>query len=366
MDILRLNPNTWMPDELVEKPKSSSLIWTERYQAMGEFEFHTSKIDYTRNLIPEGSFIGERNSQEVMLVEDHSIDKDGEGNPELVVTGRTFESFFERRSTIIVKPTAGATAMWTYAGDDIYPTDAAKALIESHVTICSDAPIQKVPGTAVENLITAHKGNTMSYENSPGELYQQVLDLLRMETAGLRNQLDFNGGLKIYIYFGMDRSVQQAVNEPVIFSLDENHIIDPTYLFTIKDYRNVAYVVGTYWQQRVYAPGVNTGIDGLDRKILTVDVGDDIKQAYSDARKTRQANAKGLAALAAHNRTKFFDGEISPNSPYIRGRDYNLGDKVTLMAKYGISQTMLVNEFIRMEDNQGERSYPTLIVPTDL
>jgi hypothetical protein len=363
MDILRLNPDTWMPDELVEG--FFSKIWTERYQACGEFEFHSRKIDQVKSLIPVGSFIGERNSQEVMIVENHNIEDDEDG-PHLVTTGRTFESFFERRSTIIVKPTAGETAMWTYAGDDIYPTDAAKALIESHVTISADAPIQKVPGTAVENLITTHKGNTMSYENSPGELYQQVLGLLRMEAAGIRNQLDFNGSLKIYIYFGVNRTVGQTANEPVIFSLPAEHLVNPKYLFTIKDYRNVAYVVGTYWQQRVYAPGVDTGISGLDRKILYVDVGDDIKQAYTDARKTRIANARGLAALADHNKTLFFDGEVSPKSPYIRGRDYNLGDKVTLMAKYGVSQTMLVNEYTRTEDEEGEKSYPTLITPSDL
>jgi len=353
----------YVPDELIESYDSA--IWTERYQDAGEFQIVTKNIDKTLALLPKGSLLAERNSQEVMIVENHEISDttdDSEG-PVLTTTGRTFETFMEQRATVVVNSTPGQEAMITYKADDIWPTDAAKALIESHLTISPDAVRQKVPNTAVENLVTTHTGQDMSYENEPGPLYDQVLNLIKMEGAGIRNQQNFQGTLKMYIYKGVDRSASQSARPPLIFSLDAGHLINPKYLFSIKDYKNLAYVVGTYWQQRVYAPGVSDTVSGLDRRIVVVN-GDEIKQASSTTKKTKQARALGLAELAKHNKTTFFDGEVSPESPYIRGVDYNLGDQVTLMANYGVSQTMIISEFVRTEDQEGERAYPTLSSPS--
>lgn len=362
MDLMTMGTD-YVPDQLIEG--YDSLIWTERYQATGEFQLITKNIDKTLALMPKGSLVAERNSQEVMIVEDHNIDESSDGAPTLTTTGRTFESFMENRATVVVNTTPGEEAMWTYKSDDIWPTDAAKALIMSHLTVSPEGPRQKVPNTAVENLIPqqVHKGQQMSYENEPGVLYDQVLNLLKMEGAGIRNQQDFQGLLKMYIYQGEDRTVNSDTHTPLIFSLDAGHIVNPKYLFTIKDYKNVAYVVGQYWQQRVYAPGVPTTVSGMDMRIVVVN-GDEIKKASSDAKKTKQARALGLAELAKHNQTIFFDGEASPDSPYIRGRDYNLGDQVTLMAHYGVSQTMLISEYVRTDDDQGERGYPTLSNPS--
>lgn len=360
MDLVKISPNTWEEDRLVEN--YTSLIWTERYDVTGEVEIRSNEIDYMREVIPEKSLLGLRDSQEVMYVETHEINDntDDDSGPEVVVRGRTFESFLENRATVIVNPTAGASAMWTFGAKDIWPTDAARALIMSHVTVATQDADQKIPNTAVANLVTSHVGEDMSYNHNPASLYDEVLNLIQMEAAGIRCQLSGDGRLMFYIYKGVDRTVNQA--NPVIFRLDADHIVDPTYLFSIKDYKNVAYVVGDNWQQRVYAPGVSSSISGINRRILLVD-GSEIKSEDTATTKRKQALALGLAALAKHNQTVFFDGEVSPISPYIRGIDYNLGDKVTLMAQYGVSQTMLVQEFVRVEGKEGERAYPTLIVP---
>lgn len=356
MDIWRLDSSR-SADELVQN--LTTKIWTERYQDAGEFELRSNKIAYIRDLLPEGTLLGERNSQEVMIVETHDI-SDTEDGPEIVTRGRTFETFTEQRATVVVQATPGRTAMWTYGADDVYPTDAAKALLMSHVTVSTEDTKQKVSNTSVENLIGAHTVETLSYAHEAGELYSEIINLLQMENAGIRNQIDATGKLFMYIYKGVDRTVNQSTNDPVIFSVPAEYMTDAKYLFSIKDFKNVAYVVGEFWQQIVYAPGVDPSVSGLDRRILVVD-GSEIKDEDGTAKKTRQAKALGLAALAKHNQTKFVDGEVSPKSPYIRGVDYNLGDMVTLMGNYGVSQTMMVNEYVRAEDQQGERAYPTLI-----
>lgn len=365
MDVLRIDPDTWLPDQLIEG--FSSFIWTERYLGGGEFELKTRKVNYTRNLLPQKSKIGVRDSQEVMTVENHSIDDSGEGM-ELTVTGRTFEvGILQNRTTVVVDTGPGASNMWTYEDDDIWPTDAAKALIMSQVTVCNEAPYQKVDRVSVANLVTNHPGEQLSYKHEPGPLYDEIVRLLDIENAGIRNQLDLdaNGGLKIYIYRGVNRTVHQNDRDPVIFSVSAEHMVDPKYLFTIKDYKNMAYVVGPNWQQRVYAPGVSDSIQGEDRRILFVDASQ-IEAKSSTEKKIRQAKALGLSALAKQNQRVFFDSAVSPESPYIRGVHYNLGDRVTLVGDYGLSQTMIISEYVRTQDSSGERNLPTLVTPRDL
>jgi hypothetical protein len=58
-----------------------------------------------------------------------------------------------------------------------------------------------------------------------------------------------------------------------------------------------------------------------------------------------------------------FDGQINPiSTSYKTPQDYYLGDQVTLIADYGVSQTMQVEEVIRIQDADGDRTYPTLTV----
>ncbi len=55
------------------------------------------------------------------------------------------------------------------------------------------------------------------------------------------------------------------------------------------------------------------------------------------------------------------DGQISEESPFKLGRDYYLGDRVTLLGQYDFAQSMRVSEYIRTEDADGDRGYPGLV-----
>lgn len=54
------------------------------------------------------------------------------------------------------------------------------------------------------------------------------------------------------------------------------------------------------------------------------------------------------------------DGEITQNSQYQYGVDYNLGDRVELMTQFNYSSHMRITEQIFTSDADGVRSYPTL------
>jgi hypothetical protein len=71
---------------------------------------------------------------------------------------------------------------------------------------------------------------------------------------------------------------------------------------------------------------------------------------------------RGKEELAKNTNFAAFDGEISKNSQYIYGRDYELGDLVEIRNSDKVSQQMRVIEQIFASDAEGDRAYPTLAV----
>lgn len=369
MYLMRLANGTWIPDLLIEG--WNSLTWTERYRDFGEFVMRSPLALDMPSKLPLDSLVAILQSREVMVVENYTIE-DGENGPEWEATGRTIEAVWcGQRNTTTINSTPGApgTSVISYAGSNQWPSSEAAVLLNAHIVSGIDSAVEKIDNLAgTTNLVVHPSGVTqMDYEHPAGDLYPEILRMLALEDAGIRSQRPLNatGGLGFWLYTGLDRSATQTVNAQVIFSTKAGHVIDPDYVFTTKDYRNVAYVYSPLWAERVYAPGVSTGVSGRSRRILYVDASNEIKSG-TDAAKSRKAKQVGLAALAKVNTTKFFDGQISPqaSSQYVYGTHYYLGDKVTLMADYGLSQTMQVTEYVRAQDEaEGERAYPTLIVP---
>jgi hypothetical protein len=60
--------------------------------------------------------------------------------------------------------------------------------------------------------------------------------------------------------------------------------------------------------------------------------------------------------------TKVVDGEIVPDIQFKYGVHYYLGDVVELQGNSGIVQNARVTEYIRTQDESGERAYPTVTV----
>jgi hypothetical protein len=66
--------------------------------------------------------------------------------------------------------------------------------------------------------------------------------------------------------------------------------------------------------------------------------------------------------LANNNYTRMVDGEVVPQSQYEFGVDYFLGDIVELQGHKGYNQQAQITEYIRTQDESGEKAYPTVTV----
>lgn len=338
-----------------------SLIWKERYKEAGEFVMKTGDIQDTLTRLPLGNLVAIAESDEVMMVENHLIETDEEGKRILTVSGRTFETFFENR---VARP-IGEEALhlefpedtsqdWVIEG--LTPAGVARRLIQASST---DSSAMTHHGQGIENyqctvqsgLLAADASWTVSIK--PGTVYERVLDFLSISNLGIRNKRPSDttvlSPLTTEIYKGVDLS------SSVIFSVPAGHFLKSSYLWSNVGYQNMVWAF-SYYQ---WAAPTNAGGSGLNRRIGFLDASD-IKSTTPYTRDASLLDKRGSTYLADHKKTTVFDGQVSPDIPYVFKVNYDLGDVVNVRGEYGVDQNVRVTEYIRIQDEEGERAYPSL------
>lgn len=387
MDVVRLTKDSYIPDTLIEG--YSSMIWTERYQSAGEFQMKTAQIAATQAQIPPGSFISLLDSREVMIVETSTIDRDADGNPELTVVGRSFETFYENRdvSTTWFSPYVTAFKSFTRTLTTAEQVEFFlwNDIVDNRMHIPNADWLSNI---AVSHAATKVEARDYQELKAVGDRYSLMLSLLQKGGHGIRalrprtasvqlvtfdvgdgtpifTQATDVGALVLQVYDGVDRTRGQSVNTPVVLSYEAGDITSPQYIFTIKDYKNVADVsvaaTAVPPTNRVfYADGASGATYGFDRRVLSVDATDIVPAETPNYEAAVQTRA--LTELAKVNTKVLFGAEIASVANYIYNKDYFLGDKVTLAGEYDFQQDMIVTEYVRTEDSSGDRGFPTLTV----
>ena len=202
--------------------------------------------------------------------------------------------------------------------------------------------------------------------------------------------------LRFDIYQGIDRS------SSVQFSMLQGHLDAPHYLASNNDHKTgIELMSGEIAVGDVYRAG-QEGLTGWERKIMGFDAGtpeipdapekpEELKKSATRAQREARADAmdKWLDDMAKwrnkrslivadfreeqteaarrelrnHRRTNVFSADISQLSPYKYKIHYDLGDTVMLFGDYGKKTKMVVGEYVRTEDENGERGFPGLVEP---
>lgn len=339
-----------------------SFIWTERFDAMGDFELKLHSTPDNRNRLPVGLRLAHNESSRIMEIETVEDTTDSDGKATLTIKGRTFEKVLENRVARAVLSDLTTDPKWVLTG--LPAVIARKLFHDICVTGVLDAG-DKILGIHETNIFGTdtipEPTDSITYTIDPMTLYQAIQDLCRFYHMGFRlvkdgdtSQLYFN------IYMGSDRTSHQTILPAVIFSPDFDNLKNTTLLSTTMLYKNVAYVFSPVGHQIVYDLDVDPTIAGFERNILLVKADDITDTVPADA--NAKMIQRGKQELAKSRKITAFDGEISQSSQYIYGRDYNLGDLVELRNDDGSTTIMQVTEQIFVNDKQGSRSYPTLTV----
>lgn len=335
-----------------------SLIWAERFNAVGDFELHVFSTLENRARFVSGTKLGLDQSKRVMKVETTQDITDEEGRRILKVTGFSLEQILKHRILAKIGSISGDLQEWG-------PIEGLpKAIAElMYSDICVDIIIND--GDAIPEITMGSSIYPSDTISAPTEeiisrpkiqtLYASLKELCDEFAMGLRIVRDpATSSLYFDIYMGSDRTTAQTTLPPVVFSPDLDNLRNTNRVESSANYKNVAYVYNDTDHVLVYRDTVDPSISGFDRKVLIVNASNDF--TVDDLTRI------GREELAKNNLVSILDGEIAANSSYKYEEDYYLGDLVELRDSDGTTSYMQVVEQIFVSDKEGERTYPTVRV----
>lgn len=384
MELLQVNRRDYSVGKLVELNwKTDTLIWTERFQALGDFELHTQAVQGVMKLLPEKSMCTLRDTNEVMWVDSHEVEPDDDGVETLTVKGRSLEWILMRRNWTNAPYGKKLTMAKKYSTRQAVETWVWNAIANGtgndRIKTSASYPAgNQLPNVVVTDSIPpASDGGSKARKVQNGDVYSQMQTFLSSGHYGIRIirpngthgrvvHIDGDGtfntdgvsditDLRFDFYKGRD------ISGRVVFSWKAGHLDGPKYLMSSEQMMTGVFVDGDprdhYYTDPDALPGSNSGWNRLDGYVDggTKDSGvdaDDFEESLEDlGLRTLRHDGSHISAV---------DAEISPNINLKYGKDYHLGDQVMVQGRYGTHEKKWVTEFIRSQDKDGYSGAPTL------
>lgn len=348
-----------------------SLIWTERWTSIGDFELLINSTAESRGQFVNGVLLSINNSNRVMVVETVENSNNTDGKNMLKVKGRSLESILEHRVAAASLSDLTTEPKWVLSGK---PADIARAMFD-HICVTGALDLNdKIPLIAPGNLYPADNipepAATITWEQEPDTLYKAIKDLCELYDLGFRlTRDDVTSKLYFNVYSGNNRTTLQSALPSVVFAPGLENLQNTTELTTMEQAKNVAYVFSPQGFEMVYPDNFDPDTNGYERRVLVVKVGalsgtdpDFPNDPPTEAEVSAYLIQKGKEELSKTRAWSAFDGELNRNSSYKYGVDYYLGDLITMQNADGAMNNMRVTEQIFVHDQEGERSYPTLAI----
>jgi hypothetical protein len=361
--------------------KFSSIIWTERYYGDSEVEIVVPATKEMFTKLPIGTFLTIDESDEVMMLETWNVE-DGK----LKMSGISLLSWLDNR---FIRTTAKHEDKYWYLGGG--PGETAGWLLWAIVYYMCTAPSPYLqPGTNVmgvtnpETLVIPglglrdfdKSGNPVSVGVPYGPVFKAMQEIATTFQLGMQITLDRADDTGYFLgfrsYKGLDRSSLQTDNSVIRFSPHMDSFTNIKELQSIAALKTLVYA---------FAPGLNpsegdpelrttpgvsaltgsqyTGFDLRAQLVFADDITTD-QVGGSPAAVLNILNSRAYDAITTNHFIKAVDGEIVPDAQFQYGVHYNLGDIIEVEGDSGGVQTARITEYIRAQDEAGERAYPTV------
>jgi Siphovirus ReqiPepy6 Gp37-like protein len=344
-----------------------SLIWTERYYGDSDIQFTLPAIPQIVDKLIPGTFVGIRDSKEVMILETQNI-KDNTLN----VTGISLLKWLNNRfirytaahedKQFNIEGLPAGQVMWKIV-DDMCVTGGPVGV--------SDPSNFLIPGLKLKAYDTS--GSPITVAVSYGPVYNALLSIGTTYQIGMSLTLESadssSYSLAFLSYKGIDRTSDQTDRPIVRFSPHMDSLTNIEELQSIANYATRAMVwVPPNPDELATVPGTasvsnpETPATGFDMRAVMVFADDITTDMVGGSLQgmTDTLNQRAKEALEDHNYIRHVDGEIVPASQFQYGRDYFLGDVVEVQGYGNIVQKARITEYIRSQDSAGEKAYPTV------
>lgn len=336
-----------------------SMLWTERWSTLGDFELHVASTSANRRIFGPGLKLAIPQSHRVMEVETVEDKEDDDGSRNLIITGESLEHVLKHRY-IAGSPTSAAKWNYTGTAEEIMNEMFDYVVRNTNLSVRDYIPYLQ-PGNWQSLGTIPANSEDLFIEQGPAPLFDVLKSLAGTYELGFRLLRNYdNSELYFEVYTGDDRTTRQSVNKPVVFSESFNNFDAVTRLTSYRDFRAVVAVFAEGFSRAlIYRWDEIDPVDvrGFERRAGVISITVDDESHLSGAQQQRQA---GLEYLATHQPTDMFDGEVQVQSEYTYEVDYRLGDIVEVRDKEGATAYKRVTEQIFVCDEEGERAYPTL------
>lgn len=349
----------------------TSFRWSRRYYKVGEFELHCALNTDTLELLKRGNIIYKKDDVEAGYIETRQLKTGTDGQELLEVSGKFLTNYLDRRISWDRVNFTGKT-------EDLMR----KLVLDNFIN-------PTVANRKINNLILGNlKGfvEDIKYQNSFGNILECLENISSTSNLGYRNLVDIrNKKILFDVYKGVDRTVNQSLIAPCIFSRYFENILEQSYFDSLNNYRNTCLIAGAGEGTNRKVTSIEQGV-GLDRYELYVDARDiqDTKQVEKNDSEGNtitedapipweeyepQLIQRGKEKLSECYEIKTFDSKINTLGNNVYRRDYDLGDIVTISdEKWGLQVDTRITEIEEIYEGGKVEINPTFgnNVPTIL
>lgn len=341
MDIILVNQNF----ERLGIIDNASVIWNDRYYKNGEFEIYLPINDSSLELLSQSFYVvRDDDENNVGVIQDVELTHNSSNGDFITLTGKFATGYYFSKRVISSQIT-------------LYDTipNIIRALVNQSIINPSDSKrkINSIKlGTSIDSFT-----EKINMQTTGKNLLEKISEICETYKIGFKMPI-VNNELTFDLYEGVDRSYAQSENPYVVFSDEYDNLDEVVYNRNASEKTNFAYVAGE-------GEGINRKIvgaydgeepSGFDRNEIWVDQRNmsSNEGKITDEELTKQMKEEGIENLVPI--TESFEGKLLDSLGYQYGKDFFLGDIVTVQMKKwnGMYINARIVEVIESEDENGK------------
>lgn len=326
---------------------ASSVIWANRCRQCGDFEIYIPTSQAMLDLLQEDRFVGRTDDDMLCIIEKVVVTTDEENGDYMTVTGRCLRSILGRRIVWVQTSING-------------PVEFIPRRLVTDAFISPAIPERKYDRLT---LAPSHGyTDTASVQYTGDNILTAIEEFCAAHNLCFKITLQ-DGQLVLDFYRGVDRSKNQTDTVQVVFSEKYDNLNASTYTKDKTQYKSVALVAGEGEgkDRRRTVVSRSTDQSGLHRREMFVDAKNISSNdgEITDSEYMAQLAGQGNTALSEAAVIESMEGSVETRQMYKYGKDYKIGDTVSVVNKYGLHTTAVVLEVVEVWDSNGYTCTPT-------
>lgn len=330
-----------------------------------------------------GNYLSLKGSDRYMILEDFETRHEMDEDPLIIVEGRSLEAILDRRviwdKLMFARGGKVQDLIRRIVNENLISPSIASRRVPNFRFV--DSADSGVVGKTTDSDYLFHGENVLT----------TVRDLCSHYDLGFRVLPEGDGGFKMDLYSGVDRSYAQEANPWVVFSPQYNNLESTKLIVKHSGTRNAMLVYNEHdWTEsvdvevpddegnpqtvsytvehhEVYSEdvaGKGGTQSGLGRRELFLESSkshtkdDEERTMFTEAEYRAILQNEGKSELSEYDVNSVFYGKIEALNQFTLGKDFELGDIVQVENEYGMTGRCRVAEVIFSQNDSGERVLP--------